>query len=283
MIFDLLDDNNDGTVDENDDTSLNVRLGYMRFRNIVEYDNDDGDPFNGNIKTFKEDKKIDQLSTEIGAPYSNIWKRVSDAAETAVGCTPLGATLVEAKKYIMDYVNPNDTAITCRLKYIIFVTDGSDTVGCHGDCSENAADMWKRRMLTVQRAKEAFKAGIQVFAIGFGGNMPDHLKTTLNWMAKYGGTDNPLEDNSSDPIPYYNIQNYIPKDADGNDLEACLTEASETEADPANYALSGYAFLVTNADQLSQALKTHFKIREIATLLYHISNHSLHSTFRKGR
>jgi Tfp pilus tip-associated adhesin PilY1 len=257
VIFDLLDDDNNGTVDGNDDTSLNVRLGYMRFRNIGEYDNDDGDPFNGNIKIFTIQDT--QPSTEIGAPYSDIWKKVSDAAETAGGCTPLGATLVEAKKYIKDYVNPKDTAIACRLKYIIFVTDGSDTVGCHGDCSENAADMWKRRMLTVQRAKEVHDAGTHVFAVGFGGNMPDHLKKTLNWVARYGGTDNPLEDNSSDPIPYYNIQNYIPKDANGNDLEACLTEASAAEADPANYALSGYAFLATTADQLSQALKTILK------------------------
>jgi len=257
VILDLLDDNDDGTVDGNDDTSLNVRLGYMRFRNIGADDNDDGDPFNGNIKIFK--KEGNQPFTEIGAPYSDIWNKVSDAAETAGGCTPLGATLVEGKKYFKDYINPKDTAIACRLKYLIFVTDGSDTVGCQGDCSENAADMWKRRMLTVQRAKEAHDAGIHVFAVGFGGNMPDHLKKTLNWVAKYGGTDNPLEDNSIDPTPYYNIANYIPKDANGNDLEACLTTSPAGQADPANYALSGYAFLASNADQLSQALKTILK------------------------
>jgi type IV pilus assembly protein PilY1 len=258
VIFDLLDDDNSGAVDGNDDTSLNVRLGYMRFRNIGEYDNDDGDPFNGNIKVFKQDTTIGQPSTEIGAPYSDIWKKVSDAAETAVGCTPLGATLVEAKKYFKDFVNPTDTAVACRLKYIIFVTDGSDTVGCDGDCSENAADMWKRRMLTVQRANGAHDAGIHVFAVGFGGNMPDHLKKTLNWVAKYGGTDNPLEDNAGDPTAY-DISKYIPKDTDGNELEACSTAASAAEADPANYALSGYAFLASTADQLSQALKTILK------------------------
>ena len=55
--------------------------------------------------------------------------------------------------------------------------------------------MYKRRMATVQKAKELNAAGIQVFVIGFGGNLPDQLKKTLNWAAKYGGTDNPLETN----------------------------------------------------------------------------------------
>jgi Tfp pilus tip-associated adhesin PilY1 len=118
--------------------------------------------------------------------------------------------------------------------------------------------MWKRRMLTVQRAKEAYEAGIQVFAVGFGGTMPDHLKKTLNWVAKNGGTDNPLEDNSGDPKAY-DIKKYIPKDQNGKDLEACLTTASAAEADPANYALLGYAFLADNADQLSRALRTILK------------------------
>ena len=27
--------------------------------------------------------------------------------------------------------------------------------------------------------------------IGFGAGMPDYLEKTLNWMAYYGGTDNP--------------------------------------------------------------------------------------------
>jgi Tfp pilus tip-associated adhesin PilY1 len=258
VIYDLLDDNDDGKnsnndsayINSSDENSLNVRLGYMRFRNVGADDNDDGDPFNGDIKIFKGE-------TEMGASYSKIWGRVSASRETAGGCTPLGATLVEAKKYFKDYVNPNDLAITCRRKFIVFVTDGSDTVGCHGDCSEDASDMWKRRMLSVQRAKEAYEAGIQVFAVGFGETMPDHLKKTLNWVARYGGTDNLLEENLGDPKAYP-IQDYIPKDKDGKDLEACLTTASAAEADPSSYALSGYAFLASNADQLSEALKAIF-------------------------
>ncbi|MGQ9645247.1 MAG: pilus assembly protein [Thermodesulfobacteriota bacterium] len=267
VIYDLLDDddsgkgsNNDGAyIDSNDERSLNVRLGYMRFRNIREYDNDDGNPFTGNIKVFTRDAKTGKPSTEIGAPYRDIWSRVSDAAETAGDFTPLAATLVEAKRYFAEYVNPQDDAIACRGKYIIFITDGSDTVSCGGDGSEDAPGMWRRRMLTVQRAKEAFEAGIKVFAVGFGGDMPDHLKKTLNWVAKYGGTDNSSEDNQGDPAGY-DISMYIPKDAQGNDLDACSTDRSlATAADPANHPLSGYAFLAGNATELTQALKTILK------------------------
>ena len=104
VIFDLLDDNDDGKIEQNDETSLNIRLGYMRFRNIGPADNDDGDPFNGNIKIFWRE-------TEIGSQYSSIWGKVSDSTETPLGCTPLGATLVEATKYFRDNVNPKDLSL----------------------------------------------------------------------------------------------------------------------------------------------------------------------------
>jgi len=241
VIFDFLDDNDDGAVDGNDDTSLNVRLGYMRFRSIGAADNDDGDPFNGNIKIFRG-------VTEIGSQYSGIWGKVSESTETPSGCTPLGATLVEAKKYFKDYVNPNDTAIACRKKFIIFITDGNDTVACNGDCSEDAVDMWKRRMLTVQRAKEAYDAGIQVFAVGFGGAMPDHLKKSLNWVAKHGGTFNP-DPHVPKTADNYNITDYLP-----SDNNVCLLTSDI--GDPAKFNISGYAFLAENASELSKALKT---------------------------
>jgi type IV pilus assembly protein PilY1 len=99
-------------------------------------------------------------------------------------------------------------------------------------------------MLAVQRAKELNDAGIKVFVVGFGGTMPECLKRTLNWAAKYGGTDNPSETNSGDPGAYVTTKYGGP--------------CSETDmnADPANYPLSGYAFLAEDASQLSNALKT---------------------------
>ncbi len=255
VIYDLLDNNDDGKesnndprfIDKTDEETLNVRIGYMRFRGVGEADNDDGDPKTGDIIVFNE--------TEIGESYRQIWEKVSDPNETATGCTPLAASLVEAGIYYRDYINPSDTAKACRQKFIILITDGSDTVACSGDCSENAPDMWKRRYLTVLRAKNLYTppAGdlsnpnivpIQVFAIGFGGSMPEQLKTTLNWVAKYGGTNNPLEDDSGDPNAY-DITRY-PGECD----------VTDSNADPAKYSLSGYAFLVEDATQLSKALKT---------------------------
>jgi Tfp pilus tip-associated adhesin PilY1 len=257
VIYDLLDDddsgknsNHDGNyIDSNDENSLNVKIGYMRFRGVGEADEDDSNPMTGKIKVF-------QNETEVGSAYKKIWEKVSDAAETATGCTPLGASLVEAGIYFRDDVNPNDQAIACRQKFVVFITDGSDTVACSGDCSENASDMFKRRFMTVLRAKELYTPSsapnvvpLQVFAIGFGANMPVHLKKTLNWVAKYGGTDNPLEPNSGN-ADAYNVTQYLP--SAGEDL----CSITDTNADPANYDLSGYAFLAEDASQLRNALKT---------------------------
>ena len=228
VIFDLLDDNKDGKIDPVDEQSLNIRLGYMRFLNAS--NNDDGDPLRGSIKVL----------SVIGSSYSNIWSNVTSDAS---GGTPLAASLAEAKKYFTDYVNPSDTAIDCRQKFVILITDGEDTYACSGDGSENQPDMYRRRMLTVQRAKELYDAGIKVFVVGFGQNMSDPLVKTLNWAAKYGGTDNPLEGNSGDPNAY-DITEYG---------SACST--TDTNANPENYPLSGYAFLVANASQLRNAIQ----------------------------
>ena len=140
-----------------------------------------------------------------------------------------------------------DPARACRLKFIILITDGADTWACNGDGSESQPNMHRRRMLTVQKAKELTEAGIKIFVVGFGGAMPDPLKRTLNWAAKYGGTENPLETKSGDPGAY-DITRYG---------DACTT--TDMNADPANYPLSGYAFLAEDASQLTNALKAILK------------------------
>lgn len=231
VLNDLLDDTNDGQILTDDENSLKIRLGYMRFWSS--YNNDDNEPTTGDIKVL----------SDIGQPYSHIWSKISNPTETdPVGGTPLAASLVEAKTYFTRDINPSDPARACRQKFVILITDGADTWACNGDGSESQPNMHRRRMLTVQRAKELNEAGIKVFVVGFGGSMPDHLKRTLNWAAKYGGTDNRLESNSGDPGAY-NITSYG---------EACTT--TDTNADPANYPLSGYAFLAEDASQLAAAL-----------------------------
>jgi type IV pilus assembly protein PilY1 len=237
ILFDLLDNNHDGRIDEVDEKSLNIRLGYMRFWNSNDNDyvyGEYGDPWTGSIK----------ILSGIGSPYSNIWSNVDHWAESdALGGTPLAASLEETKGYFERDVNPFDPAIACRQKFIILITDGEDTYACSGDGSENQPDMYRRRMLTVQRAKELSDAGIKVFVVAFSGTISESSKRTLNWTAKYGGTDNPLEMNSGDPSAY-NFTRYG---------SACFT--TDMKADPANYPLSGYAFLATDTSQLRKAME----------------------------
>jgi Tfp pilus tip-associated adhesin PilY1 len=240
VLFELLDDNEDGKIDKNDEPGLNMRLGYMRYWNS--FNNDDGDPLTGSIGV---------LST-IGSSYQDIWTKITDPAETdPAGGTPLAASLAEAKTHFLRDVNPVDPSIACRKKFVLLVTDGTDTFGCSGNgvdpnnCSDETLNpgMYRRRMQTVQKAKELAEAGIKVFVVGFGGSAPDCLKRTLNWAAFYGGTDNPTESNAGD-TKAYNIANYG---------DPCFT--TDTNADPAIYPLSGYAFLAEDAAALSKAIK----------------------------
>jgi len=240
VLFDLLDDNNDGTIDKDDENSLNARLGYMRFRELPMYNDDDGNPLTGYIKVL----------SPIGSSFSDIWKKISDSAETAGGGTPLARSLEEASVYFRDL---KDSGAACRKKFVILITDGQDTAACGGSGSISQTDMYRRRIKTVQRAKELNEAGIKVFVIGFGGDLPDELKMTLNWAAKYGGTDNPLESNSEEP-PGYDLAGYLAGAVKG---DACNV-ADTTGADPKNHPLSGYAFLSENAEKLAAALKSIF-------------------------
>jgi len=242
VINDLLDDNDDGSVNHTDEASLNVRLGYMRFWNS--YNEDDNNPKTGSIIVL----------SDIGASYSNIYNNVNDGY-VPVGGTPLAASIAEAKKYFTDYVNPADTALECRIKYVILVTDGADTWACGGYGSFTTYQM---RMKVVLMAEKLYEAGIKLFTVGFGATMPSEQQRTLNWAARYGGTDNPSAVKSGDPSAY-DITTYLPQD--GNPCNAvstapeCYYDPTKCEPDPGNYPLGGYAFLAANASDLSTALK----------------------------
>ncbi len=95
-----------------------------------------------------------------------------------------------------------DTARDCRKKFVILITDGSDTYSCSGNGQECQEHQYKRRRDVVARAKALADAGYKVFVIGFGSAMPDYLENTLNWMAYYGGTDNPNLANAGSTSAY---------------------------------------------------------------------------------
>ena len=188
-IFDILDDTDDGKIDSKDQPSLGVRFGYMRFYNCG---SDTGTDYNSGCNT-----KVKDFNTD----YKDINTAVQ--SETNSGGTALAYALNEAKLYIEDSKS-GDTAAACRKKFVLLITDGEDTLACGGSGVVNQPGDYKRRRETVARAKALADAGYIVFVVGFGADMPHYLKNTLNWAAKFGGTDNPLASNSG------NLQGYNP-------------------------------------------------------------------------
>ncbi len=71
-------------------------------------------------------------------------------------------------------------------------------MNCGSAVNDTDRTQYKRKQVSVARAKALGDAGYKGFVIGFGASMPDIEKNTLNWMAYYGGTDNPLTPNAGD-------------------------------------------------------------------------------------
>jgi type IV pilus assembly protein PilY1 len=253
-IFNLLDDNQDTVIDGRDETSLGIRLAYMRFR-----DGNDtvGDYNSSNIKLGRKNTSgcTESSSTAdalvIGSPYIDIFNRVN--CESANAGTPLASSLNEGKLYL-DAHKADDNAAACRKKFVILVTDGADTYACSGNASEGQTDQYKRRRESVAKAKVLADAGYYVFVLGFGADMPYYLKNALNWMAYFGGTDNPLDPNSGD------INGYNPAAVSSCQVSSTTQHTDghyyATSNDPGEAALTGRAFFAEDPSQLTNALKT---------------------------
>ena len=292
-IFKILDDTGNGTVDSQDEGSLGVRMGYMRYYNC----SDSSEEQTGTYDYTSGCNQIPGSSSSrryIGSKYSQIYCgsntscTISDTGSysvggaSAVGGTPISIALHEAKVYL-DTHKAADSAKDCRKKFVILITDGSDTYACNGNGTECTAGRYKNRRDTVARAKALADAGYKVFVIGFGSTMPDYLEKTLNWMAYYGGTDNPNQANAG------SVTGFTP-DAVGT----CTTETSPVTAtcyddtgshstanfragtnDPGYADLSGYAFLAADANQVADALQTAINIIRQAN--YSFSQSSIQS------
>ncbi|MBM4339061.1 MAG: VWA domain-containing protein [Deltaproteobacteria bacterium] len=246
VIRDVLDHNNSGSINSQDEALLNVRFGYMRFWNCG---SDTGADYNSGCNT-----KIKDFNTA----YNQINTAVQ--GETNSGGTALAYSLMEAKKYIEDSKS-GDTAAACRKKFVILITDGEDTLACGGTGTINQPGDYKRRRETVAKAKALADAGYNVFVVGFGGDMPHFLKNTLNWAAKFGGTDNPKISNTG------NLQGYNPslvtscQDSDElqHDIDGDGLHYYANSNDPGEAGLSGYAFLAQDAVELANSLTTILK------------------------
>jgi Tfp pilus tip-associated adhesin PilY1 len=256
----ILDDDSNNAIDSQDVKSLNIRIGFARF-------------YNGTYQTVRG----------IGTSYAQIFCGATGtgascattanscvsgeciAGESATGGTPLASSLGSVKSYL-DTHKAADAAGGCRSKFVVVITDGADTYACGGDGAECQSGMYKRRRAVVAAAKTLKDAGYKVFVIGFGAAMPDYLENTLNWMAYYGGTDNPDLSNTGDTSAYTNVTTC---DDAADQTATCQGDSTAhfqaTNNDPGYIPLSGYAFLAGNADDLNAALKSAFSAISAST------------------
>jgi type IV pilus assembly protein PilY1 len=173
-----------------------------------------------------------------------------------------------------------DPARDCRQKFVILISDGSDTYECNGNGQEGQDDQYTRRRATVKRAKELADRGYRVFVIGFGVTMPHFLRNNLNWMAYWGGTDNPGTPNVGSTSAY-NPDTFSELCPTSTDLEEHNIEGDGPHwraltNDPGEIPLSGYAFLAANSTDLTTALK--YAIDVVREATYSFSQASVSSS-----
>jgi type IV pilus assembly protein PilY1 len=248
-LFTVLDDNRDGTINSDDESSMNIRFGLGKF----------------------QDSTYTKLR-DIAAKYSEIYCgsstctvnqsangtkniRYSLSSSSVTGATPLVTALSSVKSYL-DTNKTNDSYRSCRQKFVILVTDGADTMNCGGAGYDTQSDQYKRRRASVTAAKALADAGYKVFVIGMGSNMPGYLKNTLNWMAYWGGTDNPLVPNSGstsgfDPAAVSSCGSSSTTGTCDGTSDQCFAASN----DPGTAVLSGYAFVANNAAELEAAFR----------------------------
>jgi len=129
---------------------------------------------------------------------------------------------------------------------------------CGAAVNDTDRTQYMRRRASVARAKALADEGYKLFVIGFGANMPAIEKNTLNWMAYYGGTDNPLVPNTGDKaaldVSAFEA-NPCAVSATTGTCDDSSTECFAVSNDPGNTPLNGYAFLAGNATELEAGLR----------------------------
>lgn len=286
-MFGLLDADGNGTINAADESNLGVRIGYMKYYNC----SDDEDSIDYNAGCNRKIREIgskyslifcnSSTSCTATSGYGNSSTATSLNAEDANNGTPAASALAEAKKYLDDNKAADDPYKSpCRDKFVIFITDGSDTFSCSASGSECAGGRYKNRREVVAKAKALADAGYKLFVIGFGSAMPPYLRNTLNWMAYYGkgwsdsaksgdtsaynipaGTGNIypagitscMTDGSPQTAKCYDSDHPYYTGAAGEGISTANYSAASN--DPGYLNLSGYAFLASNTDELKAALR----------------------------
>jgi hypothetical protein len=248
-LFNILDDNRDGTINANDESSTNIRFGLGKFQGSTYTKLRDIAAKYSEIYCGSASCTVDEAANGT----KNI--RYSMSSSNVSGATPLVLALSGVKSYL-DTHKTTDSYQSCRQKFVILISDGADTVSCSGAGYDTQADQYKRRRDSVLAAKALADAGYKVFVIGMGSSMPETLKNTLNWMAYWGGTDNPLIPNAGstsgfDPAAVSSCGSSSTTGTCDGTSDLCFAVSN----DPGTSALSGYAFLANNAAELEAAFR----------------------------
>jgi hypothetical protein len=259
-LFTVLDDTHNGSISSHDETSLNIRIGLGKFQGSAYTKlRDIGTRYSliycgNNTSCTVNQSSGDTSSINYWMTYSNV-----------VGATPLVSGLSGVKAYL-DTHKTTDAYQNCRQKFVILVSDGADTMYCGGTGYDTQADQYKRRRESVLAAKALADAGYKVFVIGMGSNMPNYLKRTLNWMAYYGGTDNPLIENVGDAAAFDPAAvTACGGSSTTGTCDGTSDQCFATSNDPAELELSGYAFLANNATELEAAFRQAISVIREAT------------------
>jgi hypothetical protein len=261
-IFNILDDTHNGTLDINDTSSLNVRFGLGKlqgsnYTHLLDINSKYSLIYCGSTTSCTQDGSWNSSDTR----NIRYWMRSAQVT----GATPIVTAMSSVKTYL-DTHKAADTYKSCRQKFVILVTDGADTMSCSGSGSDTQSDQYKRRRASVVAAKALADAGYRVFVIGMGSNMPDYLKNTLNWMAYFGGTDNPLVSNDGDESAFDpSLLTSCGTSSTTGTCSGSSTNCFATTNDPGALALSGYAFIANDATELEAAFRQAISVIREAT------------------
>ena len=133
-LFNILDNDNNSTINSADSDSLGIRIGFMRFKDIGDGNSGNDTSGNYNSGSIKLVTKISELGKETGTSYSLTYCGNSGTcASTATSCTkgecivgetygggtPIASSLKEAKKYLDDH-KASDLSKACRQKFVDF-------------------------------------------------------------------------------------------------------------------------------------------------------------------
>ena len=260
-LFTVLDADSNGVIDGNDEKKLGIDIGLLRFGGLPYQQNQYGGQLGWCY--VGEPTTRWKVVRPIGSSYSSIWdyvrKVIPLGGTQIVNSLGFGTDTVGHKacgKYLIEDVFPTDPARHCRRYCILLMTDGEETHACGGDGS--STDTTRRRasvheswLLHRLCPDSLQKDSVLVFVVGFG-KMSQSYKNVLNWMAYYGGTDDPNTPN--------NIVSWYDRPQD-----SCTGTK-----DPQNYGCSGYAFICENAGDLQEAFKVIFE--QVSKMKYSFSS-----------